>query len=200
MSRESSKESSSSDELDRASNFTSSSEVNPNPNPAIIVARGMSTPPVSKTSSPAAMKRAKMMVKSYSQDACGVGNAAASTATPVTTASSVINVPVTTPHMTTSVSEGHLQQQSAAAALAKQRASNSPSLSSSRSGSSLAGGSKGAELGTAGAAGGSKPSIVEELDESCSASDSGSMTDLSGKKKKKSFFHFKRKKEKKVEM
>ena len=70
MSRESSKESSSSDELDRASNFTSSSEVNPvNPvNPSIVVAvRGMSTPPVSKTSSPAAIKRAKMMVKSYSQ-------------------------------------------------------------------------------------------------------------------------------------
>ena len=205
MSRESSKESSSSDELDRASNFTSSSEVNPNP-AIFVVARGMSTPPVSKTSSPAAMKRAKMMVKSYSQDACGVGAAAATTASPVvTTASSVINVPVTTPHMTTSVSEGHLQQQqqsaTAAAALVK-RASNSPSLSSSRSGSSIsqtgpAGGSKGAE----GAAGGSKPSIVEEMDESCSASDSGSMTDLSGnKKKKKSFFHFKRKKEKKVEM
>ena len=195
MSRESSKESSSSDELDRASNFTSSSEVNPNP--AIVVARGMSTPPVSKTSSPAAMKRAKMMVKSYSQDACGVGgSAAASTAAPVTTASSVINVPVTTPHMTTSVSEGHLQQQQHQ--LAK-RASNSPSLSSSRSGSSISKGAEGA--GAASVLSGSKPSIVEELEESCSASDSGSVTDLSGsKKKKKSFFHFKRKKEKKVEM
>ena len=194
MSRESSKESSSSDELDRASNFTSSSEVNPNL--AIAVARGMSTPPVSKTSSPAAMKRAKMMVKSYSQDACGVGgSAAASPVAPVTTASSVINVPVTTPHMTTSVSEGHLQQQQQQ--LAK-RASNSPSLSSSRSGSSI---SKGAEGAAASALSASKPSIVEELEESCSASDSGSVTDLSGsKKKKKSFFHFKRKKDKKVEM
>ena len=192
MSRESSKESSSSDELDRASNFTSSSEVNPNL--ALAPIRGMSTPPVSKTSSPAAMKRAKMMVKSYSQDACGAGNTANPSVIPVTTASSVINVPVTTPHMTTSVSEGHLQQQQSAI-LAK-RASNSPSLSSSRSGSSISQpGSKGAE----GAAGGSKPSIVEELEESCSASDSGSMTDLS-KKKKKSFFHFKRKKEKKVEI
>ena len=199
VSRESSKESSSCDELDRASNLTSSSEVNPNP--AVVVARGMSTPPVSKTSSPAAMKRAKMMVKSYSQDACGASAASvAAAAAPGTTASSVINVPVTAPHMTTSVSEGHLQQQSAA--LAK-RPSNSPSLSSSRSGSSISqtGAAKPEGASGGGGAGGSKPSIVEELDESCSASDSGSVTDLSGnKKKKKSFFHFKRKKEKKVEI
>lgn len=51
---------------------------------------------------------------------------------------------------------------------------------------------------------GGRPSIVEELDEaaSCSASDSGSMNDVTSakNKKKKSFFHFKRKKEKKAEM
>ena len=197
MSRESSKESSSSDELDRASNLTSSSEVNPNP--AIVVARGMSTPPVSKTSSPAAMKRAKMMVKSYSQDACGASAASAAAAAPPTTASSVINVPVTTPHMTTSVSEGHLQQQHHQSAALAKRPSNSPSLSSSRSGSSISQTGAAKPEGASGGGGGSKPSIVEELDESCSASDSGSVTDLS-KKKKKSFFHFKRKKEKKVEI
>lgn len=41
------------------------------------------------------------------------------------------------------------------------------------------------------------PPTLDEIEESCSASDTGSMTDLEGKKKKKkSFFNFRRKKEK----
>lgn len=40
------------------------------------------------------------------------------------------------------------------------------------------------------------PPTLDEVEESCSASDTGSITDLDGKKKKKSFFNFRRKKEK----
>jgi hypothetical protein len=40
------------------------------------------------------------------------------------------------------------------------------------------------------------PATLDEVDESCSASDTGSITDLDGRKKKKSFFNFRRKKDK----
>jgi len=40
------------------------------------------------------------------------------------------------------------------------------------------------------------PPTLDEVDESCSASDTGSITDLDGRKKKKSFFNFRRKKDK----
>jgi len=39
-------------------------------------------------------------------------------------------------------------------------------------------------------------SKLDEIEESCSASDTGSLCDLDGKKKKKSFFNFRRRKEK----
>ncbi len=213
ISRESSKESSSSDELDRASNFTSSSENHAAAAAAVL--GGAKVPTSVSSSSPAASKRAKMMVKSYSQDASGsIGSAANSNSTAA--AGSVVSQPgsiasaaasVAMNHaITTSASEGQLQQ-----AKRHHASSNSPSLSSSRSGSSvsqLASSSSAAPSVSVTAAsgiksdgaGGTRPSVVEEMDESCSASDSGSVTDVSGKKKKKSFFHFKRKKEKKVEM
>jgi len=45
---------------------------------------------------------------------------------------------------------------------------------------------------------GTFPSHLSEVEESCSASDTGSINDLDKKKKKRSFFNFRKKKEKAV--
>ena len=205
-SRESSKESSS-DELERPSNTIlnlpvelqqqfiagSSARSSTNSNHRGLLA---STPPVNRSST-AAFKRGKMMQKSLSQDAGGSiqQHVLGTSATPGVSVSS-------------SISDGHLQASASSAvgdannptatvkAIASASTSSMPSSSSSASMKGSVSSASGLHLSL------SKPSIVEELEESCSASDTGSMNDLESKdkKKKRSFFNFRRKKEKKSEL
>ena len=207
MSRESSKESSSSDELDRTSNnvlnlptelqqqFIAGSSARSSTNSNHHGLR-TSTPPVN-SSSPGAYKRGKMIQKSLSQDAGGSiqQHIMGSSITPGVSVSS-------------SISDGHLQAKASgvsddsnnpSATVKAIVSASAPSMPSSSSSSASIkesiSSASGLHLSL------SKPSIVEVLEESCSASDSGSMNDLEGKekKKKRSFFNFRRKKEKKIE-
>ncbi|TRY64378.1 hypothetical protein TCAL_06869 [Tigriopus californicus] len=172
LSRESSKESSSSDEYDHNHHghlaFSSSSgALRPIPSSSSFQhdhKLRSATPPAPSLrtgSSPLTEKRSKMMVKSLSQDAGGsIQNAAASSVTAM---------------VVSSVSDGQLHDSMKSnGSLAPQFNVGPPS---------------------------NPPSIVEELEESCSASDTGSMSELSMKpSKKKTFFglKIKRKNEKKA--
>ncbi len=167
-----------------------------------------STPPASslaKTSSPLLAAKRSRMVKSFSQDAGGsIQSAAASAAAAVVDgpASAASAAPSSLPPhpsapsgsggstMTQSVSEGQLQRHQH---LRLEGSSVGSALSS------MAGGM---------ASSSSRPSVLAEEGEgdlSCSASESGSLADLPGlarggkvkESKKRSFFHFRKKKEKK---
>jgi len=153
-----------------------------------------STPPVSGSraaaaGSPLALKRSRMMVKSYSQDTGGsiqqhaAASAVTSTRGPTAAASDA--------SMISSLSEGQLQRRPPPPSITRGDSVQSR-------GSSVASGAGGLGIGD------SRPSVVEEtLEESCSASESGSMSDLTAADKKKkrvstmSFFNFRKKKERK---
>lgn len=175
LSRESSKESSSSDEYDHNHHghhapLPSSTALRTIPSSSSFQHDHKirsATPPASSLrttgSSPLTEKRNKMMVKSLSQDAGGSMQSAAAS--------------LQTPTVVSSVSDGHLHDSM------KSASSSSENLPPQFT------------LG----APSNPPSIVEEVEESCSASDTGSMNDLNMKtSKKRMFFHFKRKKEKKA--
>jgi len=192
LSRESSKESSSSDEQQpesrKLANYPGSS------GPGSV----SGTPPLqaARKITPRIGPNGRMMVKSYSQDAASNMGSMAAAAVATTTSPSTINISEA-PNMTTSVSESLLQTKGSSNLATK------PPLpkSISSSVSSVASSPMSAELLAPSASSHSlRPPTVEEESHSA-ASDSGSLAselDSTGKKtkKKRSFFNFRRKKEK----
>lgn len=203
MSRESSKESSSSDELQEqqrkpgpsmliSSSNASSMSVPHIPGPPSLGSAATPPQPAVRRLAPKVGPGGKTMVKSLSQDAGSsmAANAASAVASVVVPTVSDPGKPPS-PKMTPSVSDSQIQTVTSKPPL--------PHSKSSSNTSSLAAAASSTDLGGGGSL---RPPTVQE-EESCSAaSDSGSLAsselDLNGKKTKKrrSFFNFRRKKEK----
>lgn len=219
LSRESSKESSSSDEQTDKKVMYQGMQHSPGPSSVV------STPPMPTaarkiTPTPKIGPNGRKMVKSYSQDASSNMAAVAASAVVSTTSSSAQNVSVSAP-ITTSVSDTQISQVTPATAsvvgsttavltskppLPQQSSSSSvassissPTTSTTTTAASAAP-TKSETLSTSASTNSLRPPTVEEESYSA-ASDSGSVAselDSSGKKekKKRSFFNFRKKKEK----
>ena len=162
--------------------------------------------PASRKITPRVGPNGRMMVKSYSQDAASnMGSVAASAVAATTASPSTANIPEVAAGMTTSVSETLLQTVTSTG-MKSSNLSTKPPLPKSTSASSVASSSQATSLSgeqvlaPSASSHSLRPPTVEEESHSA-ASDSGSVAselDSAGKKskKKRSFFNFRRKKEK----